>query len=96
MNQQCRNHHMISRIAPNQVVIGIDLDYILQSPTLLREVKQLMRYHSANGLISVTEGNLAPYDRTTAEFEIVTQSDETDVVEQVWQLVEEHITTRDE
>ena len=95
---QLSGTHMNGIIRPEEIEVVIHTDYIIQSPVLLKEIKQLLRYHSVNGLVGVEQSLLMPWEVHGIKFSIFvsdTFSLHNEVIDQVWQLVEEHISTKE-
>jgi hypothetical protein len=94
-DQMCSTH-MNAVIRSEEIEVVIHTDYIIQCPTLLRDIKMLLRSRSANGLVGVEQGLLMPWELHGIKFTICVSENfslHNEIVDQVWQLVEEHIST---
>ena len=94
-NQMCSTH-MNAVICPEEIEVVVHTDYIIQCPTLLRDIKMLLRSRSANGLVGVEQGLLMPWELHGIKFSIWVSNNfslHNETVDEVWQLVENHIST---
>ena len=94
-NQMCSTH-MNAVIRPEEIEVVVHTDYIIQCPTLLRDIKMLLRSRSANGLVGVEQGLLMPCEIHGIKFSIYVKETfnlHNETVDEVWQLVEEHISS---
>jgi hypothetical protein len=82
---------------PEEIEVIVHTDYIIQSPTLLRDIKMLLRSRSSNGLVGVEQGLLMPWEVTGVKFTISVYptADSNEIIDLVWQEVEEHLSTKE-